>query len=377
MLGFSLSASLMKKVFLVFLLWISIINSFALLAQNRFNLIQDSAYPWIPSVTSYEQKRWDILSLHAYWDSYWYLDIAQSGYSYKPGSISNIVFFPLYPLLIRLFSYLLMGNIILAGWILSSFFLLLSLVYLYKLVYKFHPDIYPYSPLFFLLIFPTSFFLNSVYTESLFLFLTTASFYYAFSRKWWLVGIFGILASLTRPTGLIVFLPLLWEYLSAANFKLSSLFSIKSLPLYLIPQGFFLFSFYHYLAFNDFWLFFTNEKIWGRSITIKLGYFELNNAAAVTNFTLDIFFVIFALIILYYIFKRLRSSYAIYLTVSLFFILSSGTPSSIGRYVLILFPIYIFAASIKNVYIHYTWIISSVLLMGMYITLFVNRYWAG
>ncbi|MGI8777095.1 MAG: mannosyltransferase family protein [Acidimicrobiales bacterium] len=33
-----------------------------------------------------------------HWDSEWYLQIANHGYSYKPGRQSSVAFFPLYPL---------------------------------------------------------------------------------------------------------------------------------------------------------------------------------------------------------------------------------------------------------------------------------------
>jgi hypothetical protein len=56
---------------------------------------------------------------------------------------------------------------------------------------------------------------------------------------------------------------------------------------------------------------------------------------------------------------------------------ASGTIMSIGRYVLVLFPIYIVGASIKNEITKYLWIIISAMLMALNTYLFVNWYWAG
>jgi hypothetical protein len=56
---------------------------------------------------------------------------------------------------------------------------------------------------------------------------------------------------------------------------------------------------------------------------------------------------------------------------------ASGTLMSIGRYILVLFPIYIVGASIKNEIAKYAWIIISVMLMALNTYLFVNGYWAG
>ena len=57
--------------------------------------------------------------------------------------------------------------------------------------------------------------------------------------------------------------------------------------------------------------------------------------------------------------------------------LSTGTFMSIGRYILVLFPIYILLASTKNQYLQQTWIFISTLLLAIYTILFVNNYWAG
>ena len=95
------------------------------------------------------------------------------------------------------------------------------------------------------------------------------------------------------------------------------------------------------------------------------------------NFCLDLFFIIFALIILYFVFKRLRVSYGLYMLATLVIALITGTFMSIGRYILILFSIYVLSASVKNQYLRQSWIFISTLLLAMYIILFVNNYWAG
>ena len=57
--------------------------------------------------------------------------------------------------------------------------------------------------------------------------------------------------------------------------------------------------------------------------------------------------------------------------------LSTGTFMSIGRYILVLFPIYILMALVKNQYQKLTYIFLSTLLLAMNIILFVNNYRAG
>jgi len=369
----------MKKLFIIFFLWLLIINVFAVFGLNRFNLKADTAYNWISPDDFYQEQKWDLVSLHSRWDSFWYLDIAKSGYymKYNQWGLYNVVFFPLYPFLIKIFAFFSAGNFMLAGWILSVIFLFLALSYFYKLIKEFHPEINPHVPILFLLIFPAAFFLNAVYTESIFLFLSLAVFYYGLKKKMLLAGIFGLLASLTRVTGILLFLPLVWEYLKNNNFKIKSFFSFKFLPVFFIPLGTLGFFLYHYFKFGNFFLFFQVEKNWGRAFILQKGHFDFFSNPSLVNFYLDVLFVVFALVVAYFVFKKLRLSYGLYMLATLFVALSTGTLMSIGRYILVLFPIFILGASIKNQYLKQAWIFISILLLGMYTILFVNNYWAG
>ena len=78
-----------------------------------------------------------------------------------------------------------------------------------------------------------------------------------------------------------------------------------------------------------------------------------------------------------FVFKRLRFSYGIYMLLTLFVALSTGTFMSIGRYISVLFPIYILMASVKNNNLKQIYLFSSILLLAVYTALFVNNYWAG
>jgi Gpi18-like mannosyltransferase len=368
----------MKKIVIIFFCWLLIINIFGLFSLNRFNLEADTAYNWIDSELRQEQQ-WNLTSLHARWDSFWYLGIAQDGYSldYNPWGLYNIVFFPLYPLLIKIVSFFTAGNFALVGWLISILFLFLALVYLFKITKKFHPEIDSYLPIIFLLIFPTAFFLNAVYTESLFLFLSLACFYYGLKKRFVWSGIFGLLASLTRVSGILLFIPIAWEYLKTNDFKLKSVLNVKFLPLFFIPLGTFCFFLYHYFKFGNFLLFFEIQKNWGRTFSIEKGHFDFFSNPAIVNFSLDVFFVIFSLTITFFVFKKLRTSYGLYMLATIIVPLGTGTFMSVGRYILILFPTYILLASIKNQYLKQVWALISILFLALYIILFVNNYWAG
>ena len=115
------------KIILLVMFWLIAVNVFGLVALNRLNLKSDNAYKWIP-IEKYDQHQaWNIVDFHSRWDSNWYIDLAKKGYvRYENDTLSNIVFFPLYLFLLKAVSFLGI-NYILAGWLVSSFFLFLSL----------------------------------------------------------------------------------------------------------------------------------------------------------------------------------------------------------------------------------------------------------
>lgn len=356
-------------------IWFVIVNLFATFSLNRINLLPDTAYSWINPKQFFQNKSINIIDLHCRWDCVWYLDIAQNGYQYRAGELSNIVFFPLYPFLITVGSFITLGNYVLAGWFISMFCLVLASNYLYKLVSKFHTQADSRLTLIFMLIFPTSFFFNAIYTESLFLFLSVACFYYTFSKKYLVASIFGLFAALTRFTGFILFIPIIYEYLESQNFKIH--LSFKILPSLLIPFGGLLFPFYHYLAFGDFSLFLKVEALWGRTFVVNNQHFQLDTASAISNFALDFGYVFLIMTALFFVFKRLKTSYGLYMLGTVFIALSTGTFMSIGRYILTLFPLYILFASLKNEYLKLSIAFVSILFLALTIILFVNNYWAG
>lgn len=365
----------MKKVIILFFSWLFIINLFAVLGNNRLNLLPDTSYSWIDSKLTSPEKTMDIVSLHAKWDSYWYMTIAEEGYNFRgENQLSNIVFFPLYPYTVKLIGLLTGLNFVLAGWVVSTIFALLSVVLLYKLVKEFHPDSDPLVTIFLLLIFPTAFFLNAVYTESMFLFFSIASFYFTLKKKYILASVFGLCGALTRLTGLLLFLPLLVEYFQHNK---KSLFNLKAASFLLIPFGTFLFFLYHLIRFGDFFLFLKVQSFWGRGFNLNENHFALQNGPALSNVSLDIFFTIFSLIVTFFVLRKLRFSYGLYMLLTILIPLSSGTFMSIGRYILILFPIYILGASIKDKVTNHIWILISALLLALYTIQFVNHYWAG
>lgn len=366
----------MKKIIFLLLGWLLIVNIFALLGLNRLNLKSDTAYKWIDPQKFVQEQSWNSISFHSRWDSVYYLDIAQNGYHFtKENTLSNIVFFPFYSALIFVVSLLIGPNFILAGWIVSVLALIGSVIVFYKLIKEFHPTIDPENAIFYLLIFPTAFFLNAVYTESIFLFLSLLTFYYLHKGRFGLAGFFGLLSALTRITGVLLFIPIVWEFYKRNGWR--KIFSFSFLPTLLVPLGTMIFFLYHYFVFGNFFLFFDVENAWGRTFQLNKEHFLLFSNPAIVNLSIDLLFTTFALICAVHMFKKRWVSYGLYTVTTLGVALSTGTFMSIGRYILVLFPIYLVLASVKNQNFAKIYTIGSVFLLAMNIILFVNWYWAG
>jgi len=153
-------------------------------------------------------------------DSIWYTRIAMQGYAQGDGST---VFFPLYPLLTRIVGKVLWGNYLLGGIIVSNAAYFLALIALCKLSQLEFDSQVAARAVIYLSVFPTAFFFLGAYTESLFLLFAVAAFYYARKGNWLAASIMGLLAALTKQLGLLLLLPLLYEYLAqSSKFKVQT-----------------------------------------------------------------------------------------------------------------------------------------------------------
>ncbi len=139
-------------------------------------------------------------------DANWYTTIADTGY----GSIKGDDHFPpLFPVLIRALKPLL-GSAFLAGLLISQAATLLAVKILYDLFLGFgNPTAAKWSTAFFL-IYPTSFFLFSAYSESLFLVAALLSLRCMKNRSWAWAGFWAFCAILTRLQGVALVVPILY-----------------------------------------------------------------------------------------------------------------------------------------------------------------------
>jgi hypothetical protein len=159
------------------------------------------------------------MEIWARWDSEWYLLIAEKGYDapqdlerygaqYHPEDTAG--FFPLYPLLIRCVARAGVSPLA-AALLLSNLALLAAVTLLYEVVRDRCGAGIAGGAVWALLCFPTSLFLSAAYSESLSLALTLGAFWAARRARWGWLAAAGFLCALSRPTGLLVMLPIAWE----------------------------------------------------------------------------------------------------------------------------------------------------------------------
>jgi hypothetical protein len=139
-------------------------------------------------------------------DSWWYVNIAEHGYTMgdiKTGQQGTVTFFPLYPLLVKFMSAL-TGNVFVAGVLIANGALLAALAFLYGLARDEFDEATAARAVFYLAAAPTAVFFSAMYTESLFVALVCATFYFARRRSWQWAAAAGALAAATRNTGVLL-----------------------------------------------------------------------------------------------------------------------------------------------------------------------------
>jgi hypothetical protein len=163
------------------------------------------------------------LELWDRWDAPHYTDLIVYGYrAVDPGNLVDpfgyrqvypgdlglyIVFYPLFPWLGSVVNAV-VHQPVWSAFIVSGIASLFVGPLLYRLVrHDENPDVALRSA-WFLLIFPTAYFLHIGYTEALFMALVIGSFLAARTDRWWLAGLLGGLAALTRINGLVLLLAL-------------------------------------------------------------------------------------------------------------------------------------------------------------------------
>jgi hypothetical protein len=231
-----------RVIFFLWLAWALIVLGFQVWVTARLELnYPDRARDWTARFTGPGYQQGHIYLLEPFmnkqvaWDSEYYLAIAVGGYddprspqlSIKdpaslPGSRSgqslslSYAFFPFYPLMIRIFAFPLqllglnpIGTAALAGVIVSGLGTLLGMLALYDLTRDLLGEVGALRAVFYLIIFPTGFFLLQVYSEGLFVGLAFACLAMLKRKHWPAAALLAAAATLTRAVGVALVIPML------------------------------------------------------------------------------------------------------------------------------------------------------------------------
>jgi hypothetical protein len=228
-----------RVVFLLWLAWVLIVLGFQTWVTARLELkFPDRARDWTTRFTGPGYQQGHVYLLEPFmnnqvaWDSEYYLAIAVGGYDNPrsphltplAGSGSGFdqslslsyAFFPFYPLLIRIFAFPLqilgldpIATAALAGVIVSALGALLGMLALYDLARAPLGEDGALRAVFYLIIFPTAFFLLQVYTEGLFVGLAFACLALLKRKHWLAAALLASAAVLTRAVGVALVIPML------------------------------------------------------------------------------------------------------------------------------------------------------------------------
>ncbi|HET6661937.1 MAG TPA: mannosyltransferase family protein [Rubrobacter sp.] len=376
-------------------------------ASRLFYLISGSLLAYLVPTSSFQRATLDVpsgsMNIWSHWDGEHYVRLAMGGYLHPPDNVSP-AFFPLYPLLLRSFAELFGGPITkeaLSVWapLLSLLFLPFALYFIYRIALDAFDERVAKGTVLILAFFPTTFFLNAAYTESMFLALSAGSLWAMRVRKDLLVAcVLAGFAAATRNVGVFLVAPLIYEWI-----KDIERFRWRGIYLLLAPGGLFAYMGYLWVRFGDPLLFYSAQESWGRQATGPLdtasrawgaavegsgrlldsdlwAHPSLSNAAnqlaGASNFFNLVFFV-FATIVLLAGLRYLPLSLSVYgllLVAPATLFGTSGSPlMGTPRYVLVAFPVFIVLALLfRNRVLLDGWLVVSTILSLALCGLFVS-----
>ena len=314
-------------------------------------------------------------------DAIRYLDISANGYTAAGENAINLVFYPLYPYLVRLLS-LGTGQYALAGVILSQLCYAGACGFLYELLRLDCDGKAAYGGVLLMSAWPFSMFVMGVYSESLFLLLSIACLYFMRRDQMPLAGVLGFLAALTRVQGMLLIFPMV--YAAARRLCRGGRFRGRDLCALLPVGGFGVYLLINYaLHGNPFqFLAFEAGDPWFQT-TQWVGKTLYDQAHMITEHPglapyiywpqLILFFAA-ALTLLWGIAKKAPVEYMLYGAAYLGFTYLSGWMISGGRYMLGCVPLFLILSQVRRPAFRYILFAAEGMLFFFYSLLFLLGY---
>ena len=280
------------------------------------------------------------------WDARHYLQLAEKGYTAEGEGRFSIVFYPLYPWLVRLFAVA-TRHYLAAAFLVSAIASVCAALLLRRLAELDHASDVARQAVWFFLIFPTSYFLHIGYTESLFLALVLGSLLAARKEQWALAGMLGAGACLTRVNGLILVPTLLME--AWLQYRVTRRINYHWLWIGVVGTGIAGYLFLNYQVTGDPFAFSKlMEEHWYKKFTPPwVGILDVWQRIPGLNLTEGLHefcYIVLGFICLVWSWVSLRATYAVWITLNWLLINSTAFVVSVPRYTLTFFPIFLLFA---------------------------------
>jgi hypothetical protein len=427
-----------RTIFWIWLGWLVALLGYQAFIQARLELARpDFVLSWTPRET--EAGRQDdkpylidpFMNAQVSWDSEFYLAIAVDGYNSPlvrtvpavvgesqtladfwpfglppeakhavPPSMSH-AFFPFYPLVARVLSWALavlgmntIATATLAAVTVSALGTLAGMLALYQLARDELGKRGALRAVFYLVIFPTGFFLAQVYTEGLFVGLAFWSLVLMRRGELGWAAVLAIAATFTRAVGVALVVPLAYAWWQTGEWKRwqawfnrhgevswpmvrTALIVASPLIAFLIWKV----SYYGlvFTAVEDVWFGRGLLDIEGTIYTWGVAFQSLfgENTQAAAYYWLEFAAVIFGFAACVAGFRR-HPDLAAFGFLVIFFSFTSGSAQGMLRYVLVAPPLFLLLARWgENEAFDRVWTVASVLLMSVMAALFTFDMWAG
>ncbi len=354
--------AILKYIFIIFLLSRLILTIVGVTSKLYFRDTHKKAYTW-------DYSRQVTLSIWGVWDSGFYLDLAKRGYSndqnFKfPVSISsnsfgkyqtNYGFFPLYSVLIKIFS-IIVPDFFVAGIFISNIALLITSFFLYKIVRGLSDEPTAKRSVKYLYLFPTAFVLSGVFSESLLLMLILASLYFAENKRFIISGIMGGAAVLTKLIGIFILIPVIIK-----TYKRNYTKIVYWVGLFIIPFTFLILLTYFFLISGNFFKYFEVKSLgWGANFQNPIQLLNtISDRMKATGsglkfYSVVLIFIFSELLLLIVSFKKIPAAYWLFWLILFLINITNGLSlaASNPRNSVILFPQFIFLSFIsKNIFL--------------------------
>ncbi len=212
----------------------------------------------------------DLVAPLRLWDGLWYKLIAEKGYGFAD---ANAAFWPLFPWLMRIGHDITGAAPETVGWIIANLSFFGALILLYRLIAMDFDSRVARRTLWVVALFPTSLFFSAVYTESLFLMLAVGALLAGRQGNWWLAGIAGALAALTRSYGVLLFIPFAVLFLQQYGFAVRRWFP-NAIPAALPALGPAIFGWHLNQVRGNWRLFIDVQSQWNRTSANPIKTFD-------------------------------------------------------------------------------------------------------